>query len=239
MRALVLVVALAGCDRVFGLESTDAQVGNGDALRVGAGLVAYYPMDELRPTAAACAPEVIAQRDGNCTDGMPTVVDGHLGKAYSFVPTRDIRVNADGALDPAHFSVATWIRFHAAPDKSVCPINRGSGPGADNVWQICFDSARIVYWVGKMQFPVNQTFVADTWYHLALTFDGTMLTGYLDGTLLASGAAILLPYDNDPMTLGADLDNGSADNPIDADLDDVRLYDRPLTTMEVTSLATE
>jgi hypothetical protein len=79
------------------------------------------------------------------------------------------------------------------------------------------------------------TLFNNTWYHLAATYDGSMVRVYLNGSLTAfTGAAGVVAYDADaPVTLGNIHGNAM---PYYGNIDDVRIYDVALTQAEVVDL---
>ncbi|UCD49023.1 MAG: discoidin domain-containing protein, partial [Phycisphaerales bacterium] len=73
-------------------------------------------------------------------------------------------------------------------------------------------------------FVTGPSLEADRWYHMALTFDGTTATLYLDGELVATGAGQGdIMYDDQPVRIGVhSQDTGAA---FDGFLDEVALFD--------------
>lgn len=60
---------------------------------------------------------------------------------------------------------------------------------------------------------------------------------WINGASLTEVAATNILFDSMPLTLGADLDNGVQGSPVRGTLDDVRIYNRALTTSELALLA--
>ncbi|NLH16751.1 MAG: hypothetical protein GX455_09235, partial [Phycisphaerae bacterium] len=77
--------------------------------------------------------------------------------------------------------------------------------------------------------PVNQ------WIHLAMSFDGTLSTMYLNGASIGSDLFSFASDTASALTIGACEANGG--NPWKGAIDDVRIYDRALTAAEVGRLA--
>ncbi len=86
---------------------------------------------------------------------------------------------------------------------------------------------------------ISVTSAIGSWHHIAGTFDGNTLTGYVDGVAdsMRSGLSATL-YADDPFRIGCDQDTGSELSHYFGDLDEVRLYDRVLTPAEIGLLAT-
>jgi hypothetical protein len=71
------------------------------------------------------------------------------------------------------------------------------------------------------------------WKHVAVTFDGTTLTGYLDGQKTESSEATFT-LQGVPLAV-AQIHNG--ENYFEGQVDDLRIYARALTDKEVADLA--
>jgi hypothetical protein len=84
-------------------------------------------------------------------------------------------------------------------------------------------------------FVTGPAIQANTWYHMALTFDGTTATLYLDGVNVASGAGQgKIMYDNQPVRIGS-LSNavGSA---FDGFIDEVALFNMALEADDIQTI---
>lgn len=75
------------------------------------------------------------------------------------------------------------------------------------------------------------------WQHLAGTFDGTTKRVYVDGIELAATPGTTLLYDDFPLKIGCDQNNGVLDLLFVGRLDDVQIYDRALSPAEISALA--
>lgn len=60
---------------------------------------------------------------------------------------------------------------------------------------------------------------------------------YVDGLEVVRVPALAPDYDNSPVTVGADIDEGEVQIPFRGMLDDIRLYARALTADEIGELA--
>jgi len=76
---------------------------------------------------------------------------------------------------------------------------------------------------------------ADTWYHMALSFDGTTVTLYLDGENVASnpGQGEIM-YDDQPVRIGVHSQDTGA--PFDGFIDEVALFDVALEADDIQSI---
>ncbi len=84
-------------------------------------------------------------------------------------------------------------------------------------------------------FVTGPTIDDDTWYHIALSYDGTTAIVYLDGAAVATGAGQgEIMYDDQPVRIGVhSQDTGAA---FDGFLDDVALFDVALEADDIQSI---
>ncbi|MCP4262153.1 MAG: LamG domain-containing protein [Planctomycetes bacterium] len=84
-------------------------------------------------------------------------------------------------------------------------------------------------------FVTGPALEADTWYHMALTFDGTTAILYLDGVNVASGDGQgEIMYDDQPVRIGTHShDTGAA---FDGFIDEVALFDAALEPEDIVAI---
>jgi hypothetical protein len=80
----------------------------------------------------------------------------------------------------------------------------------------------------------SATLSTSAWHHLAITWDGQTVTGYLDGQPSTSNAGTALTIDPSmPLSIGM---QGGLDGLV-GDLDELAYYNRALSPAEVSALA--
>ena len=87
--------------------------------------------------------------------------------------------------------------------------------------------------------PPNAFNTAGVWYHVGCTYDGNVLTTYLNGVAVASSTgSVTLSYSNGfPWAIGSSLQSSStSQNTLTGIIDDVRIYNRALPLAEVQAL---
>jgi hypothetical protein len=210
--------------------------GTRDAAHELPGLVGYWPLDDGPGTVAKDA-------SGNGHDAMlfnaPTPIAGHLGGALSFSSTGYLEV---AALSNGAFPVSGTLSFWFNGDFSTVPPTDSNfglfdgwalrnhifvrrDPGVANTLQVaCQDPS-------TYPAAVAMDVVSNRWTHVVVAWDtgsAKMFTVYLDSvrTSMPITSAGWTPFAQDfrlPNTfVGA--------------IDEIRLYNRPLTQAEATSL---
>jgi hypothetical protein len=210
-----------------------------------AGLIARYPMDAL----GAATPQVVDAtghgHDGSCGPGAcPLMAVGKVGGAYVFDGTDEIvRIASVAELETAQgFTVTAWFSYEGTQG---CFVNKQLGPASSNSWQACRGNtfAGVAFYSSPDATSppaglYSGAVAAGTWHHLALWWDGATRTKkvYLDGVEDASDGPIDVGFDPGDVTIGADVDAGSLVDAFLGRLDEVRIYDHPLTDAELATL---
>ncbi len=169
--------------------------------------------------------------------GGPKCVDGAIGKGFEFDGTNDIIGIPD---HPAfHFtngmSVSAWVKAYDISNLKTI-ICKAYAP--DSFWLIIEYGMyifRAVFagdgWIDtqEVSFPA----VANTWTHVAGIFNGQDIFLYINGQLAMSKKVNGLLQDTDrPIAIG----NHPSWNAFKGIIDEVRLYNRPLTASEIQQL---
>ncbi len=206
-------------------------------------LVAYYPLDEGGGNIAADA-------SGNGHDGAilgtPTWIDSMsgYGTALYFAGPNP----ADGYVDcgtwnpsegTGQLTVALWARYDG-PVEGVWQrvIGKRDGWAVDNMmWQIeinrdnqqiSFERIELYPVGGGIVLPEGQ------WAHVAVTFDGTTAVFYVNGEETDRGDFSFGTKTDSALIIGAD--NPEGWNSFHGALDEVMLYNRALSDLEVLNL---
>jgi hypothetical protein len=147
------------------------------------------------------------------------------------------------------FSLAGWLRARTAPVGSVTPHVLVKPPGVseglgfslyamsdpDITVRMGFD-VEVPGTTMESSFPASE--LAADWVHIAVTFDGTLVSFYRDGMRSSQVGGEASAADPATLTVGAPTGGGSADDHWDGWMWDLRFYDRALTEAEVAVLAT-
>lgn len=239
--APVVLIACGRIDFATVGESGDSVDDGGVDTVVANGLVAWYPFDVFT---GASTPDATGNgHDADCDSGCPPSVPGIVGGAASFSgSTNPLRVPASPAFDTVGpLTVAMWI----APEMTTgggCFVNKQLGTSSDNSWQACIAPNLTVFYftdhpAGADSQYSTTSLTAGTWSHIAISWDGTTKSLFIDGVRDKTGDAELA-FDNNGITIGADLDSGAVVAHYLGAMDDLRIYDRALAESEVMQLAT-
>jgi len=191
-----------------------------------------WKFDDGKGTAAADASG--KKNDGTLTN-EPAWVEGKVKGALSFPEGKEscvtlAAVNGLAAGNTAH-SIAAWVKVAKLPENRSWILLLGSEGEGSHHW--------LINNAGETQFGVwggNQVKPALTvgqWKHVAATFDGKELVGYLDGQKVESTEAAF-NLQGVPLTV-AQVHNG--ENGFEGQFDDLRVYARALSAKEVAELA--
>jgi hypothetical protein len=165
--------------------------------------------------------------------GDPQWADAYFGLGLDLDGTDAVDTGNTANLET--FTIATWVSSPAAP-----ALIGGTGPvQREQNYQIIWDHAADTFrgaaamvaggaWHAASFGPLK----ANTWYHLAATFDGTALTTYKDGVLITDNteAAGTPGLETASLKLGR---HAIAENFFKGVIDDVRVYDRALSEDEI------
>ncbi|WP_299125319.1 MBG domain-containing protein [uncultured Tenacibaculum sp.] len=167
--------------------------------------------------------------------------EGPANGTYDYIEVAD-----DSSLDfTSAFTFETWVNFD-----EITRYNNGWD------WQCLFAKSRFNesyglmlltegskilrfyhagFGTGHTDFNWTSTLAAKKWYHLAVTFNGTKATIYVDGVEVASQtdtASNLVPNNNSLM-IGANKTAGADPYPLQGTLDEVRFWNVARTATEI------
>jgi hypothetical protein len=167
---------------------------------------------------------------------------GKYGTALEVNASTNRAVVTDtNALDiTTAYTVETWVKFNEVSARHHTLIDKGSG-GTDG-WRLLAESTGAIYLQIKnsSSWYTGATtgsgyYVADTWYHISYTWDGTTAYLYINGAQVDSSAIA----QNNLVANGADLvlgnwgtsgNDGNAHNGL---LDNTKIYDYARTPAQV------
>lgn len=198
--------------------------------------VARYTFDDA-DTSSGTAEDIWNNNDGTI-NGATTGVSGAnqtytTNEAYDFDGTDDF-VEASGITVTGEFTFAAWVNTDVTDGSFRNIMGDASSSGAklllaDDNWiqgQIQGSSGTN----GSVNSSVINT---NQWYHTALVYDGSTLRLYLDGTEVDSTPTGPKPSGDRTFKVGGQTSFGHY---WDGAIDDPRVYDKGLTSTEVSDL---
>ncbi|MFO0978287.1 MAG: LamG-like jellyroll fold domain-containing protein [Planctomycetaceae bacterium] len=208
------------------------------------GLVSWY-MGE------GDASDSAGDNEGSLVNGEFTVSNGLVGGAFSNNGTigNFVYIPASPSLSPQVFTTDAWVFANSAgshPDSEGAiilsrdplpgdPFHSFAVLGPNNAGQFEF----ILAFIDNQRLVIRTTNTFDfrEWHHVAMSWDGTTLRGYVDGNQEIS--AVVGPntvYWNTaaPWSIGAHSFSGT--RAFDGMIDEVGIYDRALSSSEINTL---
>lgn len=241
---------LAGCGRLgFGDAPSDAEPSNDVATdgaidAPGADTVFYMSFDD-DPTDGTIDDTSGHGFAASCVAGLtcPTAVPGKRGMAANFNGTQYALIPYRPALaTPNAFTVAAWVYIEVGGDQVA--VGKPVFTGSDDSWalvswssasmQTCFETtgATLAAWA-----CLPGVLPLATWYHLTGTWDGAVKRLYINGTLAGSIASTVTDVDTHDIVIGGDQNAGAFAYAWRGYIDELRFYDRALTSLEIQVLA--
>jgi len=192
------------------------------------------------------AGDVAKDASGNGNDGTLLPTDGGpqwtnesiFGGALEFSgQSVYIEFPTGENLKTPHFTIMTWFNTRKLNGYGhIFQTGKDWDDMAGYVLRVHQDGtaqAGLAFGPGNVtSFVTGPALEGDTWYHMALTYDGTTATLYLDGVSVATGAGQgEIMYDDLPVRIGVhSQDTGAA---FDGFLDEVALFDAALELEDI------
>ncbi len=193
----------------------------------------YLSLDEAAGTTAYD----LSGNDHNGTlIGNSQRVDGTYGTALKF-DGRDDCVDTTFSQDLPRWTICGWVSSPAAPSDGAPsgPIHRGQNFQINwNHGDAKFRAAAMLNVGGVWYRAGFGSLAANTWYHLAASYDGISLKAYRDGELITTTSCPGVPTaESSSLKLGR---HAAAANFFSGTVDDVYVYPCALTQAEIEAL---
>jgi hypothetical protein len=150
-------------------------------------------------------------------------------------------VETDYTTDLPVWTVAVWVKSPAAPssDEPSAPVHREKNFQIN--WNHPTDTFRgaAAVCIGEVWYDASfGQLLADTWYHLAATYNGQNLKTYKDGALITSSSNPSGNPDAESTSLKL-ARHATAENYFHGVIDDVRLYNYALSESEIKAICSD
>ncbi len=209
----------------------------------GEGLVGYWKFDQVAVSrtlnSALLTNQTDLQNGATITESVPPSITVPNFSSLLLAGVNDrVTVSDTAALNvsPTSFSVAAWVRRSIS---GTADLIYDSGTQA-NHWYFGFlaDNKLTFTTNGAVDYRSTHVVTDSNWHHVAAVVNGTSpgnLAIYLDGVVAPPLGAIINATPSGPKLIGNK--NVSLNTPFGGNIDELRLYNRPLTAGEVGRLA--
>ena len=173
---------------------------------------------------------------------------GRVGKAFVLDGSEDALRLFGSSMGPLRIltnrvSVCAWVNLSATnpPTSGYSMIFDKAWDGSANGYQLAVLQGELEAWIATVDNPkglgVRFALPLQRWVHVAATYDGTSLRLYLDGAEVANQPLTgnILPNNHDAC-IGNDNWPGSRGYAFNGLLDEIQVYDRALTPLEIRAL---
>jgi len=246
---LILILALASCLAVSGkvlIRKVAAAAGGTDYTADANCIFAYLMNDGSTDETDDSGNGITGTQTSGTIPTSSTVPSGYSGTSRDFELTESeylYNSSVGGLSGDSEFTVAAWIRMEStSSDVGLVHFWETSG-GAYFQWD--FDTgtdgmelklSTDGYNVATTAYPDTGSMSASTWYHVAVTWDGSTIRWYLngsaDGTDSFSGS---FTTGNAKLYVGDEYSGLGFDGLID----EVILFDRELSSSEISDIYTD
>jgi len=195
------------------------------------GLVFYAPLVD---SAAATA------TTGQSLSYAGTVQNAQIdGISCLYLQSGNVRMTATGVVPTGNhaFTQSIWVRFPSLSKGALFAYGVNSTYGSIHL-QSNNSSGKINGGGWFLDYELMSNAQTDRWYHFLQTYDGTKFDGYVDGTLVATANNTDVNVQDGGISIGVQPD-GSMEQISELYVCAARLYDRVLTSAEITALANE
>ena len=202
------------------------------------GLIAYYPFNGNANDESSNA------NDGTVMNGASLTTDrfGNPNSAYYLDGADDYIEIADSpSLRPTNLTITGWFNF-----SSFQSVTSLIGKTVGSSWQDSYTIWRQSYMKAATgadgqfdEIAFAHSTALNQWYQISYTYDDAANTHslYIDGQLVKTEEnTVTIGYDTHPLLIGADIENESLAYYFNGFIDDIRIYDRALSSAEIHDL---
>ena len=185
--------------------------------------------------------DAVGVNHGTANNGA-SYVEGKAGQAFAFDGVNDyINIPDAAALRPTSITLEAWASFNSLSGPIIA---RARGSGIQNTYVLYLESSVLKGFITDaaasgvvVSYPFTPVF--GQWYHVGFSFDNVskQQSLYIDGVRVATSQSNrTIGYDNHPVLLGGDIDNGVPAFPFSGKIDEAAIYNRALTTVEMAAI---
>ena len=198
------------------------------------GLVGWWKFDEINGIWAA---DSSGYANNAVKVNYPAWVAGKVGNAVLLEAVNEqvLGVDDDPSFNYANgVTISTWLKINSLVPAGIWSDHSGDGKNGVMVYIV---GGNIMFSVGDAN-GANVNYAAvqtGQWYHVVCTYDNSAMKMYINGALKASSSCSRIITDNTATKLIGKIPWGPYY--LDGCLDDLRVYNRALSSNEVANLA--
>ena len=213
-----------------------------DAAGTDDGLVAWYRMESL--SAEGALRDEAGEHHGRCDiEQCPTRTAGKLEEALEFDGIDDhIRIPDEADFRLASGTATAWVYYTGSLTGAV--VGKPYGPTDGDAWLMFVDpeadgGAGVGLEIaGGNSLRSGAAFELNRWAHLAVTWSETAKRIYVNGEMVADEpVTTTIDYDSHEVLIGTDKDADALVIPFAGAIDEVRVYRRELSAVEIAAEA--
>jgi hypothetical protein len=199
--------------------------------QIPSGIVSWYPADEN--TAEENAIDIVSRNNGTLQNGA-TFAPGKVGTAFSLDGVDDIiEVPDRDSLDLNQLTIDAWINRTSTADARI--VDKMTAGGTDGyALDIVNNHLRLI--IGGATATGTTTLTTNAYVHVAGTFDGTILSVYVNGTLDGTTNVESATTPTNSLTLHIGSDSTGGGDLFAGQIDEVELFNRALAQNEIQPL---
>ena len=205
----------------------------------GDNLVARWLLDETTGTSATDSSSYThhGTLNGAGFSFSANTTSGKIGHALNFNGTLDyIEVPYSSDLNPSKFTCSLWVRVLGGAGTYRSPLTSRNNDNTAGYFFYATNGNLWAFWMGNGVSWVTSngpSVVIGTWTFLVGVYDGTNQIFYVNGQQVDSDVISLIPNTAKPLRIGAGATEGGPNYRFNGDIDDVRIYNRVLTSAEI------
>ncbi|TAK95969.1 MAG: hypothetical protein EPO07_14950, partial [Verrucomicrobia bacterium] len=219
------------------LSAVTAWSQSGKCVAVPSGAVSWWRAENN-------ALDSIDGNNGTLLNGT-AFASGMVGQAFNFNGTnQSVSISNSPSLNPTNFTVETWLNPAHIPQPGEIAMDVVSKDGEtfDRQYLLTVDEHQVFrahVWTpfGMSAVYGNVILSSNTWYHAAMTYDGSSLKLYVNGVLDASIATPSpMVVTTQPFRIGGGSPAGTPPYYFQGKIDEVSFYNRALTSNEIAAI---
>jgi len=202
-------------------------------------LIAYYPLDGNAIDFSG------NNLHGTIIGSVPGAADrnGNANSAVSFNGTTANRIEIDDniLLHTPSVTISAWVKLYSLTGIKTF-VDKPMGNNVSDSWHLGTENSNFSSWYFNSPTDINPysqvTSPATTgqWYYVVSTYDDTTKQHklYIDGVLKTTNTFnSTIGYDNSKMYIGAAIENGGLNFPMDGVMDEVKVYNFAMTASQI------